>query len=426
MSVDGQITQLRRRMRHRVRWQRFALLSVSVFLLFAIISWASMYSFFRALSTKLTGPYADAVPVPVPGQRINILVMGLDKPNDDLKGSVDIRDTVSRSDTMILVSIDPETKDVSLLSIPRDSRVNIPGIGMDKINAAHAYGGSKGGPALAMKTVRDFLGVDVHYYVRTNVQGFARIVDLLGGVEMDIPEDMVYKDPTQDLEINLKKGKQWLNGEKAMEFVRYRQYVDGDIGRIKAQQDFIQAVIKRAFNFGIVFKLPSLYSELVKLIDTNMDAGTMMNLATMAARFNSDKVQMATIPGTDQYIDEISYWIPDQAKTREVVDRLIRGIDRQANAQVKVEVLNGTGVTGLSAKLAGRLRDLGYNVVNVGNADRTDYAYTKIINRNGDDDNLRRLVRTMVRWAPQAKPFDVKEQSQSGATVTIIIGKDFK
>ena len=428
MSFDGQDTQNKRSTRHHhhLRWQRLALLAVSVFLLFAVVSWASAYSLFEALHTKLVGPYSGAVPKPLPGQRINVLVMGLDKPGDGLKTDVDVRNSDSRSDTMILVSIDPETRDVSLLSIPRDSRVNIPGYGMDKVNAAHAYGGAKEGPALAMRTVRDFLGVDIHYYLRLNVQGFAKIVDTIGGVEMNVPEDMTYYDPTQDLNINLKKGDQWLNGEKAMELVRYREYVNGDIGRIQVQQEFMKAVIKRAFNLGIVLKLPSLSSQLVKLVDTNMDAGTLMNLITMAPKFSGDKIQMATVPGTDAYIGGISYWIPDPDQTRDVVDRLVRGMDRNANSAVKVQVLNGTGTTGLGAKLAARLTDQGYAVVNVGNADRADYAYTRIINQTGDDIALDGLTRTVLRWAPEAKPYQAKDGAVSGVTVAIIIGKDFR
>lgn len=438
VGIDSPVATRKRRLRHRARRRGAVLWGVATLAVSAILTWATLHSFLSVIHIKPSGADAAATPDPVPGQRINILVMGLDKPADGLKTAVDIRQGISRSDVMFIVSIDPETKDVGLLSIPRDTRVNIPGYGMDKINAAHAYGQAEDqprGPALAMRAVREFLGVDIRYYVRVNVDGFRSIVDLLGGVEMDIPRDMDYDDPTQDLHIHLKQGRQLLNGERAMEYVRYRSYNNADIGRIQAQQEFMKALVRRAFSLGTVHKLPSLLSQLKKLVDTSIDPGTMLSLATMAARFDPDKVQMGTIPGEDKSVSGIDYWIPDMAKTRPLVDRLIRGIDRQANALVKVEILNGTEVSAKGTQLAGRLRAQGYDVTRVARADRADYTYTRITNHGGDNESVTHLVRSVVHWAPQAKSYHRTAGTAgatgttgtaSGVTVTIIIGSDFK
>ncbi len=406
------------------------MIGVVVLILSVFAGWFALHGLLAALHTDPASADAAETPEPIPGQRINILVMGLDNPSDDPMNPVDIRTGASRSDVMFLVSIDPETKEVGLLSIPRDTRVNIPGYGMDKINAAHAYGQSERpqrGPALAMRTIREFLGVTIHYYVRMNVAGFRGIVDLLGGVEMNIPRDMDYDDPSQNLHIHLKEGVQTLNGEKAMEYVRFRSYDNADIGRIQAQQEFMKALIHRAFSFGTILKLPALITELKKLVDTSMDPGTMMNLAAMAARFDPDTVQMGTIPGEDRNVGGYDYWVADMAKTRPLVDKLLRGIDRQANATVTVEILNGTEVSNKGTQLANRLKGLGYSVVRVATADRTDYSYTRIVNRDGESDSFGQLARNVTSWAKDAKAYHASPTEPSnGAMVTIIIGADFK
>jgi LCP family protein required for cell wall assembly len=428
LSFDAQLTRLRHKLKYRVRWQRVAVLGVALFLLFAMVSCMSLMTFFKALHTKVTDP--EYVQDPLPGDRINILVLGLDEPQDETGKVItaDLRSGWSRSDVMMVISIDPETRDVGVLSIPRDTRVKISGKGtMEKIAHAHIIGGPKNGPLVAMRTVRDFLGIDLRYYVRTNVQGFERIVDILGGIEIDVPQDMLYYDPTQNLKIDLKAGRQVLDGEKAIQFVRFREYANADIGRIQAQQMFINAMVKRAFSLGTVFRLPALSSELAKQVDTNLDTGQMLNLAALAARLDRDRIETGTVPGVPQTIDGLDYWIPDAPKTRLLAERLIRGIDRAANAKVKIEVLNGTPTAGLATKMAGRLRALGYDVIKVDNADRRDHPYTRVINHNGDEEGFKRLTRAVVRLSPQAKPFHIKAASASGGVmVTVIVGADFK
>ena len=159
------------------------------------------------------------------------LVLGLD--SDDFSGATTEQ---NRTDTMILCKVNFDTGKIDILSIPRDSRVMVNGK-LDKINHAHHFGGLK----LAMKTTRDFLNLDIDYYVRVNFFSVKDIVDALGGVEVDVP---VQVDVAED-NVHLKPGKQVLNGKQALQFARFRAgYKEGDVGRVKAQQILIKALVK--------------------------------------------------------------------------------------------------------------------------------------------------------------------------------------
>jgi LCP family protein required for cell wall assembly len=249
-------------------------------------------------------------------RKINILAVGVDAKN--LKNS-----KTARTDTMMLASIDTDTKEISVISIPRDSRVLIRGRSKkDKINHAHVYGGID----LTKKAVKDLLGVPIDYYVKINYEGLGKVVDTLGGVEVDVPQSMKYYDPYADppLRINIKKGKQVLNGDKAMQFVRFRKgYKNQDLGRIQAQQMFINAVIKKVKSPSIIVKLPRLIKNFNSYVDTDMPLSTMTYLAIMAKDFDLSSIQMTTIPGDVKTINSISYFIPDLDGVKELVNRLV-------------------------------------------------------------------------------------------------------
>ncbi|MDD4722947.1 MAG: LCP family protein, partial [Acidaminococcaceae bacterium] len=175
----------------------------------------------------------------------NIVVMGVDKREGD----------VGRSDTLFVVMFDAKNNHASLLSIPRDTMVKIPQNGWDKINHAYAYGGHK----MTSQTVEEFLGIRINNYVIIDFKGFVRIIDAIGGIDIDVEKNMHYTDPYDDdgLVINLNKGWQHLDGKKAIEYVRYRDE-EGDIGRIKRQQKFIASVYHKITSPKILLKVPGL------------------------------------------------------------------------------------------------------------------------------------------------------------------------
>lgn len=244
-------------------------------------------------------------------EKLNILFLGLDEDMDP-----------SRTDTIILANLSLKNPQLNLLSIPRDTQVKIPGRGMDKINAAHVYGGNE----LTTKTVENFLGISLDYYVLTNLKGFREIVDLLGGVELEVEKRMRYRDRRGGLYINLYPGKQKLDGEKAMEYVRFRHDAEGDIGRIERQQKFIQAVYEQMLQPAKLVKIPGIIYQLRKNVETNLALPQMVELASLAKKVEQVKIKRATIPGTPVSIRGISYWQSDKGETEKIVNELIKGI----------------------------------------------------------------------------------------------------
>lgn len=239
------------------------------------------------------------------GKPVNILVLGVDERPDD----------GGRSDTMILLHLDPARESVRLLSIPRDTRVKIPGYGVDKINAAYAYGGER----LALQVVQNWLGIPVDAYVKVNLRGFRAIVDRLGGVQIDVEKPMVYDDPYQNLHIRLKAGPQRLNGEQAMHYVRFRNDPEGDIGRVQRQQKFIKALADQALSIATVAKLPGLVGDLRANVTTNLPVADQVQVAQALYSAYRKGLAMQTVPGVPQYIGGVSYWVADTPALEKIV-----------------------------------------------------------------------------------------------------------
>lgn len=235
--------------------------------------------------------------------KTNIVVMGVDERDED----------AGRSDTLFVVMLDTKENNASLLSIPRDTMVKIPEHGWDKINHAFAYGGYK----LTQKTVEEFLGIRINHYVVIDFKGFKDLVDAMGGIDINVEKDMYYADPYDNLVIDLAQGEQHLNGEKAIEYVRYRDE-EGDIGRIKRQQHFMAAVYKKVTSPEIILHLPSLLKEVISMVKTDIPLTGMVSLAkAMSAKVKEiGGMNMAMVPGEPVYIDEISYWVPDMTDLR--------------------------------------------------------------------------------------------------------------
>lgn len=236
--------------------------------------------------------------------KTNILVVGVDK------------DGV-RSDVNMLFSLDPKEKTVNLMSIPRDTRVELSKGSYGKINACI---GRENGEELLIEKVRELTGMPVHNFVRVDFEGLRNIIDILGGVEFDVPMDMDYDDPAQDLHIHLKKGKQVLNGADAEGLLRYRKgYATGDLGRIDMQQEFLKALIDQKLSLKYIFKAIPIAREINKNVETDM---SVMYMLKYAWKFrDSDKIQFNsyTLPGEAKTISGISYYICDEEATASLV-----------------------------------------------------------------------------------------------------------
>lgn len=235
---------------------------------------------------------------------ITFLLLGVDT-NDGSKGG-------SRTDTMMVCKVDKSTGKISILSIPRDTRTRIRGRQQEeKINHAHAYGG----PELSVKAVKDLLGIDLEYYVKVDYQIVKEFVDLIGGVEVDVPMEIKNTD--------IKKGVQVLNGKQALQFLRFRKgYSDQDLGRIRAQQQFIKAAAKQTLKLSNIGKLPQMIKSYYNNVETNIPLDVILKFAANAKDFDVDGMQMATLPGEPQYINGISYFIYDEEEAEILVKEL--------------------------------------------------------------------------------------------------------
>ena len=227
-----------------------------------------------------------------------------------------------RTDTMMLCRVDKSTGDISILSIPRDTKAHIRGRKNDeKINHAHAYGG----PELSVKAVKDLLGINLEYYVRVDYNIVKEYVNLIDGVEIDVPMDMKYSDPTADppLYINLKKGYQTLYGDESLQFLRYRKgYADQDLGRIKAQQEFMKVLIEKTLRPANIVNIPQMIKSYYDNVDTNIPLDVIMKFAMKAKVFSTDRVEMATLPGDGKYINGVSYFVIQEEESHNLVKRM--------------------------------------------------------------------------------------------------------
>ena len=332
--------------------------------------------------------------------RVNILIVGCDE-----------IENYGRADTIVFLSISPKTKDALILSIPRDTRVEIPERGMDKINHAYAFGGKK----LISETVSLFLDMPIHFYAIADFIGFVNIIDELGGVEIDVEKEMHYVDKAGGLDINLSPGKQILDGEKSLQYIRFRQDKLGDLGRIKRQQKLALAVIEKMMNFDSIAKIPQISEGMNEYIETDIKVQDAIALANLFKGTNQEKFNVETVQGEPVYIKGVSYLEPDVEKVRQRVKSLVYS----ENSGMKVEVLNGNATSGIAHKIAKDLEMQGFEVVNIGNADNFNYEKTKIIVYSKEV-NLDNEFKKLFKDCEIVKEY----QTNTNPDLVIILGKD--
>lgn len=281
-----------------------------------IIVFAVMMALGAVLGGQLNSIFFESVQTKeTKGKTINILVMGIDARNAKEN---------SRSDTMIVASIDSVTKKVAMVSIPRDTRIKNSAGKYDKINSVNYLEG----PEAACREVSKLLDVPIDYYVVTNFGGFGDIVDALGGVHINVEENMRHADPVNPaLAINISKGYQYLDGKQALAFVRYRGGATADIGRTENQQKFIKALAAEMMQSKTILKLPQLIPEIKENVRTNLPLQDMIYLANMAQKLDMENIAAQTLPGYF-YHDNItgaSYWEADKKIASILIESLLRG-----------------------------------------------------------------------------------------------------
>ncbi|MCX7832560.1 MAG: LCP family protein [Actinobacteria bacterium] len=342
----------------------------------------------------------------------NVLLMGSDTRGEGR----------GRSDTLIVMRVIPKERKAFLISIPRDYRVEIPGYGKRKINAAFALGGSE----LAIKTVSNYLGIDVHHYAIIDFQGFMKVVDALGGITVDV-EKRLYE--AKDSRVDLYPGVQRLNGEQALAYVRFRHDEEGDFGRIRRQQQFLKAVADELLKPQAIPKYPRIANIIAENLETDLSIRDMISLARYFASNGGVKFYSIMLPGVPKNIGGVSFVVPDDAKVQIIVKkimsegRLPSPQELLDPATINVKVFNGVGKPGLARAVSSYLKDLGFNVYGSKNADRFDYGTSLIIYKKGHE-NEAKLVKELFGFGELVEANETYEKMLGGAFVGVIAGSD--
>ncbi len=387
--------------------------------------------------------------------RVNVLVMGLDtQPAYDAAGNVVAspdRTGPARSDTMIVLTVDPQTRTAGMLSVPRDLWVNIPGFGYNRINTAYFDGeGAKlpgGGPALAMQTVEQVLGIPIQYYAQVEFWAFSKFIDDIGKINVYVPKKIII-DPVGPGADDWMLSADWhlLNGARALAYVRARHTADGDVDRSRRQQDVIFAIRDRIMepqNFpNLVKAAPYLYNDIQKGINTNLKPEELLSLAALIKDIPKDKIKRGVIDNSmvtfgnvtlDGTNAQILKPIPD--KIRELRDEifatggalspLAKGADALDLAKQEgatVSVLNGSSINGLANKTADYLKGFGINIVNTGNPNQIP-GYTVVIDHRGRPYMLKYLKELFKLNA--GTQIVSKYDPSAAADIEIILGDDW-
>ncbi|WP_371914872.1 LCP family protein [Selenomonas ruminantium] len=237
----------------------------------------------------------------------HVLLLGVDRRDGD----------VGRSDTMMVAALDEGKDKAALLSVPRDTRVQIEANDYEKINHAYAYGGHK----LSQEAVEKLLGTTIDHYIIIDTKAFERIIDALDGVDINVEKRMYYEDPWDDdggLVIDLYPGEQHMDGKRAIQYVRYRDG-EGDIGRIGRQQKFMKAVLAKMISPSMLPRLPKLVEEVKSAIETDMSLAELIEFAGKLKHVHDNGLSAQMVPGQPAYIKDVSYWIPDITDLRELM-----------------------------------------------------------------------------------------------------------
>lgn len=356
------------------------------------------------------------------GDPVNILVLGMDI--GDPK-QVD-NQSIKRTDTIMVLNYNPANNKLTVVSIPRDTLINVNDRNV-KINAAYAIGGY---PKIKAEA-ESLLNIKINYLVKIDYNAFREIIDALGGIEMKIERNMIYDDEGQNLHINFKAGETVnLDGKKAEEFFRWRKnndgsgFANGDLDRIENQQKFISKVVDKFTSPFILFRIPGIMSALGDNIETNMSPFKVISYGLKFMNLKKENMTMAIAAGTPKTIHGESFLVFDKNQNKDIISSLSSAAVSQNSAvniskdDIKIKLLNGTKINGLAAKAMQQLKNAGYSKIDTGNTEVTE----KSIILYSDSDKLK-----IVDQDLNIKNDDKKDTrtEYKDYDVIIILGKDY-
>ena len=393
-------------------------------------------------------------------KEIRVLILGV---STDLDSEL--------TDTIMVASYNPNTQKANLLSIPRDTytgKNKSKATASQKINALYNINKN---PEKTLEAVNELTGLDIKYYVVVKTEALIEVVNAIGGVEFDVPIDMKYDDPTQDLHIDLKAGLQKLDGNKAEQLLRWRhsntkngvmttypsEYGNDDFGRMRTQRDFIVATMKQTLKPGNIFKIGQLLEIANKNVETNIELSLAKDYVPYAVEFNTDEIKTAVLPGTTPDVKEtngVSIFVVNKTEAKELINSMFyeeENNDSENNtknsiegnstsnsstnsttnstsnktstntksSQITIELLNGSGDKNKLSEAKKQLEDAGFTVKKTGST--TAISKTIITNKKGiSDDNLKQIKEALGTGS-----ISTNKSSTSIVDVTVVIGKDF-
>lgn len=372
------------------------------------------------------------------------------------------QDGVDLTDTIMVASYNPNTQKATLLSIPRDTytgKNSAKATAYEKINALYSR---KHRPDETLEAVNEITGLGIEYYVVVKTEALIKLVDVIGGVTFNVPIDMNYDDVTQDLHIHLKKGEQLLNGEQAEQLVRFRhnndgtsypeEYGDNDTGRMRTQRDFIMQVIKQTAKPENIFKIGQILDVAKEYVITNIDFNVAKDYIPYAVEFNTDNLLTATLPGENTNKNTAKTWVfvHDKEETEALIQELFYDRDKTeeelnqenqisgdnttgnntastnskttsstSKSNIKIEILNGSGVSQNLQKAVDDLEGAGYKVTRTGSTNVT--SKTTIIDKKDVSQNLLTNIKEIL----EVGTIQESTSSSSKVNITIILGKDY-
>ncbi|MEL6493268.1 MAG: LCP family protein [Cyanobacteria bacterium J06634_6] len=377
---------------------------------------------------------ANSLQLPSLTRPVNILLLGVKVTSSDVhdydaiyEDGYDalVNSFEGLSDTMLLLRFDPRDQQVTVVSVPRDTRTNVDGL-VTKINEANR----EGGPALSAQAVSELMGgVPIDRYMRINVQGVEKLIDALGGVKVNVPKDMKYQDDSQHLYINLKAGEQRLDGDKALQFLRFRYDDNGDIGRVQRQQQFMRALTEQALNPTTISRLPKILSVIQSHVDTNLSVEELVALVGYSSQRDRSDVQMLMLPGEFSNYDdyELSYWIPDYSEIDaisadyfDIANGSYRVSEETDPSYLRVAIQDSTYDDVAVQSLINTLYDTGYYNVFVDRTLRDPLQETRIVAQRGDLNSAESIQRFLGIGEVR-----VESTGSLESDITIQLGEDW-
>lgn len=369
------------------------------------------------------------------------------------------------TDTIMVASYNPNTQKANLLSIPRDTFTGKnakKATHSQKINAIYNVYRD---PQKTLDAVNEITGLDIKHYALIETEALIELVDAIGGVEFNVPRDMNYDDPTQDLHIHLQEGLQMIDGEKAEQLLRYRhdnngasysyEYGDNDLGRMRTQRDFITATLKQTLKPSNIFKIGQILEIANKNLTTNIELSLAKDYIPYAVEFNTDNIQTAVLPGTTPSLKEtnnVSIFVHDKVETQKLIQSMFYSDVEtstenenntssntvssannnknntsttnstsleKTNSEIKIELLNGSGNTAKLQEAKELLTNAGFNVTKTGKTS----TISKTIITNKKDTSNEKL--NEIKKVLGVGSISTNKLSSSQVDLTIVIGKDF-